>query len=43
MDRQQLMLKDNAWQTFVVLPHDAPSLVWRYFTDRASFYRVHPH
>ncbi len=39
MDRMALSLRDNAWQTFVELPRDAPSLVWRYFTDRNSFYR----
>ena len=39
MDRQQLTLRDNAWQTFVELPRDAPALAWRYLTDRGSFYR----
>ncbi len=39
MDRQRLALRDNAWVTFVELPRDAPSLVWRYLTDRGSFYR----
>jgi hypothetical protein len=39
MDRQELTLRDNAWVTFVELPRDAPALVWRYFTDRQSFYR----
>ncbi len=39
MDRMALSLRDNAWQTFVELPRDAPSLAWRYFTDRNSFYR----
>jgi hypothetical protein len=39
MDRMGLRLGDNAWQTFVELPRDAPSLAWRYFTDRNSFYR----
>ncbi len=39
MDRMGLSLRDNAWQTFVELPRDAPSLAWRYFTDRNSFYR----
>ncbi len=43
MDRQRLTLASNAWQTFVVLPRDAPSLVWRYFTNRASFYQPHAH
>ena len=39
MDRQRLTLRDNAWQTFVELPRDAPALAWRYLTDRGSFYR----
>jgi len=39
MDRMGLSLRDNAWQTFVALPRDAPSLAWRYLTDRNSFYR----
>jgi hypothetical protein len=39
MDRHQLSLGDNAWQTFVELPRDAPSLAWRYVSDRGSFYR----
>lgn len=39
MDRQQLTLRDNAWVTFVELPRQAPSLAWRYLTDRGSFYR----
>ena len=38
MDRQRLTLRENAWNTFVVLPLEAPSIVMRYFTDRASFY-----
>jgi hypothetical protein len=42
MDRQRLHLADNARQTFVELPLTAPSLVWRYFTDRSSFYRQPP-
>jgi hypothetical protein len=39
MDRQQLTLGSNAWNTFVVVPREAPALVWRYLTNRASFYR----
>jgi len=39
MDRQRLTLGRNARATFVELPLDMPSLVARYFTDRASFYR----
>ena len=38
MDRQRLTLRENAWTTFVVLPREAPTLAWRYLTDRASFY-----
>ncbi|HYN09161.1 MAG TPA: hypothetical protein VES67_17395 [Vicinamibacterales bacterium] len=38
MDRQRLTLRENAWSTFVVLPREVPTLVWRYLTDRASFY-----
>jgi hypothetical protein len=39
MDRQRLTLGDNARQTFVELPLEAPSLAWRYLTNRDSFYR----
>ena len=39
MDRQKLTLKDNARQTFVELPIEAPSMAWRYLTDRSSFFR----
>lgn len=39
MDRQRLTLSDNAKVTFVDLPLEAPSLAWRYLTDRESFYR----
>ena len=39
MDRQRLTLGDNARQTFVELPLEAPSLAWRYLRDRNSFYR----
>lgn len=39
MDRQRLTLRDNAWVTFVELPREAPGLVWRYLTERGSFYR----
>jgi hypothetical protein len=38
MDRQRLTLRENAWTTFVVLPREAPTLAWRYLTDRATFY-----
>ncbi|MEO6221919.1 MAG: hypothetical protein ABIP90_01615, partial [Vicinamibacterales bacterium] len=39
MDRQRLTLGHNASQTFIELPLEAPSLAWRYLTNRASFYR----
>jgi hypothetical protein len=42
MDRQRLTLGDNMWTTFAVLPADAPSIVWRYLTNRESFYGL-PH
>jgi hypothetical protein len=38
MDRQRLTPAANARATFVDLPVRAPALVWRYFTDRSSFY-----
>jgi hypothetical protein len=40
MDRQRLSLRDNAWGVFVEVPMRAPSIVYRYLTDRASFYRA---
>jgi hypothetical protein len=40
MDRQRLMLRDNARVTFLELPLEAPGLAWRYLTDRASFYKL---
>jgi hypothetical protein len=39
MDRQRLELRRNAYDAFVTLPVQAPSLAYRYFFDRASFYR----
>lgn len=39
MDRQRLTLRENARATFVDLPFEGPRLVWRYLTDRESFYR----
>lgn len=42
MDRQRLTLAANARETFVTLPLAAPGLIWRYLTDRASFYRLPP-
>jgi hypothetical protein len=38
MNRQQLTLKENAWNTFVVLPRELPAIAIRYLTDRSSFY-----
>ena len=43
MDRQRLTLRENAWNTFVVLPREAPGILWRYFTDRSSFYGLPRH
>jgi hypothetical protein len=40
MDRQQLSLPANARATFVELPWQAPSIAWRYLTDRSSFFKV---
>jgi hypothetical protein len=42
MDRQRLELPRNAYHAFVTLPISAPSLVYRYLTDRASFYESQP-
>ena len=39
MDRQKLEPRKNAYDAFVTLPAQAPSLVYRYLFDRASFYR----
>jgi hypothetical protein len=39
MDRQRMEVGKNARRSFVELPLTAPSLVWRYFTDRSSFYK----
>ncbi len=38
MDRQRLTLAENARATFIDLPLRAPSIAWRYLTDRESFY-----
>ena len=38
MDRERVDLRANARRTFVELPIQLPSLVWRYLTNRASFY-----
>jgi hypothetical protein len=40
MDRQSLSLGHNARQTFIELPLEAPAIVYRYLTDRESFYRL---
>jgi hypothetical protein len=39
MDRQKLEPGKNGYDAFVTLPRMAPSLVYRYLFDRASFYR----
>ena len=39
MDRQKLEPRRNAYDAFVTLPVQAPSLVYRYLFDRASFYQ----
>ncbi len=39
MDRQRLSPAQNAYDAFVTLPREAPSLVYRYLFDRSSFYR----
>jgi hypothetical protein len=39
MDRQKLELRRNAYDAFVTLPRMAPHLMYRYFTERASFYK----
>jgi hypothetical protein len=37
MDRQRMSPRDNARVTFLELPIEIPSIVWRYLTDRKSF------
>ena len=39
MDRQKLEPRRNAYDAFVTLPAQAPSLIYRYLFDRTSFYR----
>jgi hypothetical protein len=39
MNRQRLELGKNAYDAFVTLPQRLPSLAYRYFLDRDSFYR----
>ena len=42
MDRQRLEPARNAYHAFVTLPLAGPSLVYRYLTDRRSFYESQP-
>jgi hypothetical protein len=42
MDRQRLALGANAYNAFVVVPRELPSLVYRYLFDRKSFYATPP-
>ena len=39
MDRQRLEPRRNAYDAFVTLPRMAPDLIYRYLTDRSSFYK----
>jgi hypothetical protein len=39
MDRQRMEPAKNAYDAFVTLPRQAPSLIYRYLFDRSSFYR----
>jgi hypothetical protein len=39
MDRQKLELRRNAYDAFVTLPRTAPQLLYRYLTNRSSFYK----
>ena len=39
MDHQKLELRRNAYDAFVTLPRTAPKLLYRYFTNRSSFYK----
>lgn len=39
MDRQKLDLRRNAYDAFVTVPRTAPKLLYRYFTNRSSFYK----
>lgn len=43
MDRQRLDPPRNAYDAFVTLPAQAPSLVYRYLFDRESFYQRRDH
>ena len=40
MDRQRLHPRENARDVFVTLPRELPTLVFRYFTSRDSFYQT---
>ncbi len=42
MDRQKLEPRKNAYDAFVTLPLQGPSLAYRYLFDRASFYKHAP-
>jgi hypothetical protein len=42
MDRQRLSPRQNAYDAFVTLPMQLPSLASRYLFDRSSFYRSTP-
>ena len=42
MDRQRIELRRNAYDAFITLPRMAPQLLYRYFTERHSFYRTTP-
>jgi hypothetical protein len=39
MDRQKLEPRKNAYDAFVTLPRQLPSLGYRYIFDRTSFYK----
>jgi hypothetical protein len=39
MDRQGLTLRQNARATFIDVPRELPADLWRYFTNRASFFQ----
>ena len=40
MDRQRLQLSRNAYNSFVLVPREAPRLAYRYLFDRSSFYQA---
>jgi hypothetical protein len=39
MDRQKMSPRQNAYDAFVTLPTELPSLAYRYLFNRSSFYR----